>query len=133
MLARLSPGGVTKICILYDEQSDLFWLTANHPIDHLPDLGALRKRGFVGVPANERRIPNLYYGLDCFNWFQAGTVAMSRSQLESFSYPSMLIDNDDPLVLSRTSVGGKNQHDTNLVTLHRARGFRSLALDLHPS
>ncbi len=91
MLARLSPGGVTKICILYDEQSDLFWLTANHPIDHLPDLGALRKRGFVGVPANERRIPNLYYRLDCFNWFQAGTVAMSRSQLESFSYPSMLI------------------------------------------
>ena len=127
------PGGVTKFYILFDERSDLFWMTANHPIDHLQDFGMLRKRGFVGVPANERRILNLYYSLDSLNWFQAGTVAMSRSQLESFSYPSMLIDSDDLLVLSRTSVGGKNQHDTNLVTLHRIRGFRALALELHPT
>ena len=126
------PGGVTKFYILYDEQSDLFWMTANHPTDHLQDFSALRDQGFVGVPANERRILNLYYSLDSLNWFQAGTVAMSSSKLESFSYPSMLIDDDDLLVLSRTSVGGKNQHDANLVTLHRVSGFRSLALDLHP-
>ena len=126
------PGGVCKFYILYDEESDLCWMTANQPTDHLQSIAALWDRGFVGVPANERRILNLYYSLDALNWFHAGTVAMSRNPLESFSYPSMLIDGEDLLVLSRTSDGGKNQHDTNLVTLHRVSDFRSLALDLHP-
>ena len=57
---------------------------------------------------------------------------MSRSPLESFSYASQLIDGDDLLVIARTSQGGKNQHDTNLVTLHRVVDFRNLALELRP-
>ena len=126
------PGGVCKFHVLYDEESDLFWMTANQPTDHLQDISALRDRGFLGVPANERRILNLYYSLDALNWFQAGTVAMSRNPLEAFSYPSFLIDGEDILILSRSSVGGLNQHDTNLLTFHRVVGFRSLAMDLHP-
>ena len=58
---------------------------------------------------------------------------MSRKMTESFSYASNLIDGDDLVVLSRTSVGGASQHDlraTNLVTCHRVRGFRDLAFDL---
>ena len=69
---------------------------------------------------------------DALNWFDAGCVAMSRSPLESFSYASQLIDGDDLLVIARTSQGGKNQHDTNLVTLHRVVDFRNLALELRP-
>lgn len=126
------PGGVCKFYIQYDGESDLFWMTSNQPTDHLQDISALWKRGFVGVPANERRILNLYYSLDSLNWFQAGTVAMSADPLESFSYPSFIIDREDMLVLCRTSVGGKNQHDTNLITFHRVHNFRDFALDLHP-
>lgn len=97
------------------ETFDLFYFRG-FPIslDNVNELKhRLRKLGFVGSPANERRILNLYYSLDSLNWFEAGTVAMSRNPLESFSYPSMLIDGEDLLVLSRTSLGGKNQHDTN--------------------
>ena len=40
---------------------------------------------------------------------------------------------DDLLVIARTSLDGVNQHDSNLITLHRVRDFRSLALqDVHP-
>lgn len=70
---------------------------------------------------------------DALNWFQAGCVAMSRSIFEAFSYASQLIRGEDLLVISRTSQGGFNQHDTNLVTLHSIEKFRELALDLRPS
>ena len=49
---------------------------------------------------------------------------------DSFSYASNLIDGDDLVVLSRTSVGDASQYDTNLITCHRVTGFRRLALDL---
>lgn len=111
----------------------LYWMVANAVTDHLQDRKPLAARGFSGVrPSDERCILNLSYSLDAFNWFCAGTVAMSPDPLESFSYASLLIDGDDLLVLSRTSLGGKNQHDTNLITFHRVHGFRSLALDLRP-
>ena len=72
----------------------------------------------------------LNYSIDGLNWFQAGCVAMSRKVLDSFSYASQVVDGDDLLVLARTSLGGSNQHDTNLITFHRVANFRALALDL---
>jgi len=53
-------------------------------------------------------------------------VSISPSSMESFSYASLLAHGDNLLVLSRTSRAGKNQHDTNLITLHRVRDFRQL-------
>jgi hypothetical protein len=72
----------------------------------------------------------LIYSADAQNWFQAGCVAMSRRMLDAFSYASSLVDGADLLVLSRTSVNAYNQHNGNLITLHRVQGFRDLALDL---
>jgi len=75
----------------------------------------------------------LIYSIDGLNWFQAGCVAMSKNPLEAFHYTSQIIDGDDLLVLSRSSIGGKlpyNNHDTNMITLHRVKNFRHLALDL---
>ena len=92
-------------------------------------MGAL---GFQGPPGNERRILMLMYSLDALNWFQAGCVAMDKNICNSFSYSSQLINGEDLLVLARTSQGGRNQHDTNLITLHRIQDFRRLALDLKP-
>ena len=125
------PGGQCKFHIVYDEVSDLFWTCVNPVSDTLtPVNDKLAEIGFRGIVANERRILLLIYSADAQNWFQAGCVAMSRKMTESFSYASNLIDGDDLVVLSRTSVGGASQHDTNLVTCHRVRGFRDLALDL---
>ena len=126
------PGAQCKFYIVYDDASGLFWTTVTRPTNTWQDREPLKKIGFAGAPGNERRILILMYSLDALNWFDAGCVAMSRSPLESFSYASQLIDGDDLLVIARTSQGGKNQHDTNLVTLHRVVDFRNLALELRP-
>jgi len=126
------PGGQCKFHIQYDEKSDLFWTAANIASDPWQDREPLRVMGFSGPPGNERRILMLQYSLDALNWFQAGCVAMSRNVRESFSYTSNLVLGDDLLILARTSQNGLNQHDTNLITLHRVRDFRDLALDIHP-
>ena len=126
------PGAQCKFHILYDEKSDLFWTAANIATDPWQDREPLRAMGFSGPPGNERRILMLQYSLDSLNWFQAGCVAMSRNPTESFSYASNLVVEDDLLILARTSQNGLNQHDTNLITLHRVRAFRDLALDIHP-
>lgn len=55
---------------------------------------------------------------------------MSRKPLKAFSHAFILPHGLDLLILSRTSPDGINQHDTNLVTLHRVPCFRALALDL---
>ena len=124
-------GGQCKFHIVFDEVSQLFWTTVTPPVDTFsPVEDKLREAGFRGPPANERRILILLYSLDAQNWFQAGCVAMSRKVVESFSYASQQIVGEDLLVLARSSVNGLNQHDTNLVTLHRVRGFRDLAMDL---
>jgi len=82
-----------------------------------------------------RRILLLCYSIDGLNWLPAGCVAMSRNSLESFHYSSQLVDGDDLLVLARSSVGGRlpyNNHDSNMITLHRVKNFRTHALDLRP-
>ena len=125
------PGGQCKFHIVFDEVSGLFWATVNTPVDTLsPVEERLREIGFRGIPGNERRIMMLIYSMDAQNWFQAGCVAMSRKMLDAFSYGSNLIDGDDLLVLSRTSVNGCDQHNTNLITFHRVKSFRDLAMDL---
>jgi hypothetical protein len=47
-------------------------------------------------------------------------------------YPAAGVDGDDLVLISRTSVHGRDQHDADLVTFHRVRGFRALAMDLAP-
>jgi hypothetical protein len=147
------PGGQNKFKILYDEKSGLFWTCSTMVPDPYQPPDPLADRGFSGTPGNMRRILMLNYSIDGLNWFQAGCVAMSRNPLESFYYSSQVIVGDDLLVLSRSSIGaahlyrdytwnsgvasGKaklpyNNHDSNMITLHRVKDFRSLALDLKP-
>ena len=132
------PGAQNKFYIVFDEETGLFWASGNIPTDTVhPVPAAVLGQGYRGSPGNERRILMLFYSLDAVNWFQAGCIAMSENPMEAFNYSSMLIDGDDLLVISRTSLGGGNNnalnnHDSNLITFHRVPSFRSYALDLHP-
>lgn len=127
------PGGQCKFYIIHDEVSNLFWTPANLPTNSQdPTWGEqVKARGFHQAPGNERRFLMLMYSLDALNWFQAGCIAMSTNPLQSFHYAGALIDGNDLLILSRTSRDAPNQHDSDLVTFHRVRDFRSLALNLH--
>lgn len=129
------PGGQNKFYIMYDEESKLFWMLSNMPTD---SQGAFYKRdelldiGFHGGPGNERRFLMLYYSRDALNWFGAGCVAKWGSPIQAFMYPSAAIYKDDILFISRTSKDAQNQHDADLVTFHRIKNFRSLAMNIFP-
>jgi hypothetical protein len=126
-------GGQNKFKILYDDVSQLYWTCTTFVPDTYQDPEPLQRKGFKGNPGNMRRILLLCYSLDGLNWLPAGCVAMSHNPLESFHYSSQVVDGNDLLVLSRSSMGGRlpyNNHDTNMITLHRVKDFRSLALDL---
>jgi hypothetical protein len=120
------PGGQCKFHIIHDDATGLYWTATTPPTDSFQPREPLLQRGFAGTPGNERRALALLYSLDALNWFMAGFVALAASPLEAFSYASLLIYHDDLLVLARTSKGGKNQHDTNFITLHRIEDFREL-------
>ena len=90
-------------------------------------------RGLLkGRAGNERRFLMLMYSLDALNWFPAGCIAMWPSPGQGFQYNALLVDGDDLLVSSRTAKNASNQHDNDLVTIHRVHDFRSLALNLYP-
>ncbi len=128
-------GGQNKFKVLYDDVSRLYWTCTAFVPDPYQDPKPLADRGFKGNPGNMRRILLLCYSIDGLNWLPAGCVAMSRNSLESFHYSSQLVDGDDLLVLARSSVGGRlpyNNHDSNMITLHRVKNFRTHALDLRP-
>ena len=63
---------------------------------------------------------------------RTGCVAKWPSPIQAFSYPCMVIDGDDLLLALRTSRDALNQHDADLITFHRVRNFRSLAMDIVP-
>ena len=147
------PGGQNKFDIVFDKASGLYWTCTACVPDSYQDPKPLATKGFHGNPGNTRRLLMLNYSIDGLNWFQAGCVAMSSNPLESFHYASQVISGDDLLVLSRSSIGGDrryreytwdsgikagkamlpyNNHDSNMITLHRVKGLRSLALDLAP-
>ena len=127
------PGGHNKFKIIRDPVTGYYWTVTSLVPDTSLSRAKLEARGFRGHAGNMRRIAMLCYSIDAINWVQAGCVAMSKNPLEAFHYTSQVIDGDDLLVLSRSCVGASkmyNNHDTNMITLHRVKNFRSLALDL---
>lgn len=125
------PGGQCKFFIMHDEETELFFMLTNLVTDS-QDAFKLRPKNFHGGAGNERRLLFLYYGRDALNWFPAGCVAKMPSMLQSFMYPSAVIDGDDIALISRTSKNGPHKHDADLCTFHRIRDFRKLAMDLRP-
>ncbi len=130
-------GGQLKFAITWDEPSRLFWATANFVVDGQESHDwwdeARRSRRFNGMGGNDRRFLMLLYSVDALNWFQAGCVAQAEMLRQSFMYGTPVVDGDDLLVISRTSINASDQHDADHATFHRVRDFRSLALNLFPA
>ena len=133
------PGGQLKFCVIWDEQTKLFWATANLVVDGQGAFDWFRegeKRGNFsyasGLGGNDRRFLMLLYGLDGLNWFQAGCVAQAGKISQSFMYARPVIDGDDLAIIARSSIHAPNQHDADHATFHRVKNFRRLALKLVP-
>ncbi|MHC4879441.1 MAG: sialidase family protein [Planctomycetota bacterium] len=130
-------GGQLKFAITHDPQSRMFWATANFVVDGQESQDwwdkARGEKRYLGLGGNDRRFLMLMYSVDALNWFQAGCVARAESLSESFMYGTPVIDGDDMLVISRTSINAHDQHDADHATFHRVKNFRSLALNLWPT
>jgi hypothetical protein len=131
-----APGGQHKRGIVWDPESRLFWATGNLPVDSqesYPWWEEGRARGsFMGGGGNERRFLMLFYSADGLNWFQAGCIAQAARISQSFMYARPIVEGNDLVVLSRSSIDAPNQHDADCATFHRVRNFRDLALNLFP-
>ena len=111
------PGGHMKFHIIYDEKDSLYWMVASH-VETLST-----------APCSERRVLSLYASRNLFDWQLTGIVSAGEERICSRHYASLMIDGDDILVASRSGdKEAKNVHDTDMITLHRVRDFRSLAL-----
>ncbi|MBI3944651.1 MAG: exo-alpha-sialidase [Armatimonadetes bacterium] len=106
------PGAWCKFHILRDDVTGRYWLTSN-----------LGHRGVLALHSSS----------DARTWFPAGYLVVWPENPRSANYVTPLIDGDDLLIASRTSSPkAVSRHDNDMITFHRVRGFRSLALDIHP-
>ncbi len=135
------PGGQLKFFILWDEESQLFWSTGNLVVDSQDTFDWWEKAADEGVYSgaggklggNDRRFLMLFYGKDGMNWFQAGCVAKAGEISQSFMYATAVVDGNDLIIISRSSIDAPNQHDADHATFHRVKNFRELAnLNLMP-
>lgn len=118
------PGGHLKFHIIHDKVSKFYFLASSIAMDSMtrPDrLPATR----YNLPDNERNRCGLYFSSNLFDWCFVGIIAGTDNDRYARSYPNMLIDGDDLLVVCRSGDARANSaHNTNLATMHRIKDFR---------
>ena len=123
------PGAHGLFKIVYDNESKLFWMASNLESN---------SQNWVTCPSGshkgrDRRFLMLWYSLDALNWFPAGCIAAAVRMQQTFNYPSMIIDGDDGNSCKVTiDADNYTSHDSDHVTFHRVRNFRSLAMNIFP-
>ncbi|MCC6145290.1 MAG: exo-alpha-sialidase [Candidatus Hydrogenedentes bacterium] len=126
MLFMRMPGGHLKFYLLYDEVSKLYWLVSNQSSDSMVRPDRLPDSRYM-LGDNERDRLVLHFSKNAMDWCFAGLVDKTGADRQARSYPSMVIDGDDLLIVARSGSGkAKNAHDADAVTLHRVKDFRGL-------
>ena len=105
------PGGDLKFHIVYDSETQLYWLLHSQ---------------MDGRSGYRRRLA-LSFSPDLLRWTFAGMVAIGPTDHSARHYATMIIDGDDLCIVSRSGdENARTAHDGNIVTFHRVRDFRSL-------
>ncbi len=126
MLYVPCPGGQMKFHVLHDEQTQLYWLLSTQATDSMTRADRLPPERF-GLPDNERRRLQLHFSKNMIDWCFAGLVDVGPADNAARHYASMIIDDDDLHVLSRSGdERAKTAHDGNLITFHTVKNFRGL-------
>ncbi len=120
------PGGQMKFHLLYDGNTKTYWLLSSQSTDSMRRLETLPDDRY-GLADNQRSRLQLHFSTNMVDWVFAGMVAIGETENCSRHYASMAIDNDDLIILSRSGdLQSRNSHDTNLISFHRLKDFRSL-------
>jgi hypothetical protein len=126
MLYVPCPGGQMKFHLLYDEETNFYWLLSTQATDSMIRPDRMPNDRF-NLPNNERRRLQLHFSKNMIDWCFAGLVAIGPTEKESRHYASMAIDGEDLVILSRSGdKRAKTAHDGNLITFHRVIDFRQL-------
>jgi len=116
------PGARKKFAIRYDALTGKYWSLSNYV---LPDYVG----GDVGRTRNSQVLVS---STDLVNWsINALVLFHSDTQYHGFQYLDWQFDGADIVAVSRTAYddglgGAHNQHDSNLLTFHRFKNFRTL-------
>ncbi len=120
------PGGQMRFHIVYDEQTELYWLLSTLAWDSMTRPDRLPPERY-NLPNNERQVLALHFSKNMMDWRMAGVVAQGDSPKQARHYASMVIDGDDLFVLSRSGdERAKSAHDGNIITFHAVENFREL-------
>ena len=126
MLFLPFPGGQMRFHVLWDGQTELYWLLSTQATDTLCRHDRLPARRY-NLPYDERQRLQLSVSRNMVDWCFAGLVAAGATVPESRHYASMAIDGDDLVVLSRSGTPqAQSPHNGDMITFHRIPDFRSL-------
>lgn len=121
------PGGQGAFNILYDDETQLYWLLSSQSAD------SMRKRELLspwhyGQPYNERSRIALHFSKNGMDWSFAGLIADGGNRKRSFFHASTVIDGKDLVMLMRVADDkAVNAHNSNIIAFQRVRDFRRLA------
>ncbi|MDA0350054.1 MAG: sialidase family protein [Verrucomicrobia bacterium] len=126
MLYVPCPGGQMKFHVLYDEETELYWLLSSQATDSMTKPAQLPDNRY-GLPNNERHRLVLHFSKNMIDWIFAGVVATGETPDQARHYASMDFDGQDLVILSRSGDRlAKNAHDGNIISFHRVKNFRDL-------
>jgi hypothetical protein len=120
------PGSQSKYTIRFDERTRRYWALVQK-ITH-PHEG----RDWATSPIHQRNVTILTSSADLRLWREERTVLSHRAgemlrqdDRVAWQYLDWQFDGDDLVAVSRTSWGGQNYHNANLMTFHRVARFRT--------
>lgn len=110
------PVTQSKVDIIYDKKSALYWMIGSYKLDE---------------PLTNRNLLSLLCSPDLDHWTLVKHLIDCRYEDRNkvgFQYVSFEIDGDDIIYQSRTAYNcAHNFHDSNYATFHRIKDFRGLA------
>lgn len=121
-------GSESKFTVRYDPRSKRYWSIGNK-------ITNLRSGAdWTHSPHHQRNVMALTSSTDLRDWaesyrllsYAAGSVIVKEGSRVGFQYVDWQFDGDDLIAVCRMSWGGANYHDSNFITFHRVKNFRTL-------
>lgn len=127
-------GSESKFTIRYDPVSRRYW-TLSNKITNL-------KSGddWTHSPHHQRNVMALASSTNLRDWtenyrvlsYAAGSVVVKAGSRVGFQYADWQFDGNDIIAVIRTSWDGLDYHDSNFITFHRIKNFRTLTMSDSP-
>ncbi len=114
------PGNLSKFCVLFDNVSGMYFSIVNRIDDSREDINI-----------RQRNIASLSASADLEQWqilCDLLDYSAEPPETTAFQYVDFAFDNDDIIFLSRTAFNEADSfHDSNYITFHRVKNFRSIS------